>query len=332
MGGKAFAAGPEPLPTPRMPLDIYHVLLGEFSVKLAKLFERIATPIEAPEKTSFGDVDVIVAEPKTLPFHPDQISKILSAKRTVSSKPLYSFAVPYPNIEGSFVQLDVQLCKSEDFDWEVFHKCHGDLWNLLGSSIRPFGLTANDTGLHLRIPEIETFDRKKALVYLTADPDIVLDFLGLDRGVYWQAFHTTKDMFEFACTTRFFRAEAYARDGLKANDRKRMAQRDLYRRFVDEFLRGGTNTVKGQDQGTGLTREKVLDEALAKFGKQDEFVTRVEVWRKAREELSHRQETREWKKMQAMEDEAYASAWINWLTSRVPIAEHGTGKGHVQSK
>ncbi|KAI4175568.1 MAG: hypothetical protein LQ343_001559 [Gyalolechia ehrenbergii] len=219
MGGKTFATGHEPLPTPR--------LLSQFLAQLASFFEQVAAPVEAPEKTSFGDVDIIVSQPKVLPFHPEQIATALNAKRTMSSHPLYSFAVPYPDLDGSFVQLDIQLCKAKDFDWEVFHKSHGDLWNLLGSSIRPFGLTANNIGLHLRIPEIERSDRKRALIFLTADPTTVLDFLQLDKEPYWQTFDTVDDTFEFACSTRFFRAAAYVKHGLKANDRKRMAQRDL---------------------------------------------------------------------------------------------------------
>ncbi|KAL8722809.1 MAG: hypothetical protein Q9225_000758 [Loekoesia sp. 1 TL-2023] len=306
-----------------MPPAIYYLLLKDFLEQLAKFFKRVATPIDAPEKNSFGDIDLIVSEPKILPFHPEQIATAVNAKRRISSNPLYSFAVPYPDLKGSFVQLDLQICKAEDFDWEVFHQSHGDLWNLLGSSIRPFGLTANDTGLHLRIPEIEAFDRKKALIFLTADPDTVLDFLHLEKKTYWQPFDSISDLFEFACSNRFFRAEAYVRDSLKANDRKRMAQRDLYRRFVDEFVPSRTVAMKDRYECSELTRDEVLEEALNRFGKRDEFDARVKVWRTAREELSHKQGTREWRKAQATEDEAYANAWIDSTRSQIQKPDHG---------
>ncbi|KAI4180704.1 MAG: hypothetical protein L6R41_007059 [Letrouitia leprolyta] len=299
-----------------MPLAIYHSLLSQFLTQLVGFFERVAAPAEAPEKISFGDIDIIVSEPKNLPFSPVQIATTLNAKRTISSNPIHSFAVPYPDLEGSFVQLDIQICKAKDFEWEVFHKSHGDLWNLLGSSIRPFGLTPNDTGLHLRIPDIEASDRKKALIFLTADPNTVLDFLQLDKKLYWQGFDTVDDMFEFACSSRFFRAAVYVRDGLKANDRKRLSQRDLYRRFVDEYLPIRNTRSKDSDDNVTLTREKVADEALTKFEKADEFEGRVKVWRKEREELSHKQVTREWRKAEAMEITAYADAWIDALKSK----------------
>lgn len=65
--------------------------------------------------------------------------------------------------------------------WELFHHAFGDLWNLLGTTIRPFGLTANENGLHVRIEEIEALDRKKSMIFLTKDPWEVCDLLRLDQ-------------------------------------------------------------------------------------------------------------------------------------------------------
>ena len=323
MGGKAFAAGPDPLLTPRMPPAIYHSLLTHYITQLAGFFVKVAAPVEAPEKTSFGDIDIIVSQPKTLPFRPEQIAIAVNAKRSISSKPIHSFAVPYPEHEGSYVQLDVHICQPDDFDWEVFHESHGDLWNILGSSLRSFGLTANDTGLHLRIPEIEECNRKRALMVLTADPDVVLDFLQLDKAVYTRPFGTVDDMFEYACTTRFFTTEAYVRDGLKANDRRRMGQRDLYRRFVDEFVPSRTDAGKCRQDGSGLTRVAVLEEALDLFGKRDDFNARVQTWQEERKQLSQKQGTRQWRKEQAIEEEAYANAWIDSVTSSSTTINNG---------
>ena len=51
---------------------------------------------------------------------------------------------------------------------------------MLGTTIRPFGLTANAKGLHVRIEEIELLDRKRSTIYLTKDPREVCQLLGLD--------------------------------------------------------------------------------------------------------------------------------------------------------
>lgn len=311
MGGKAFASGPDALSTPRMPPILYHALLDRFLALSSNFFERVTTSVEAPEKTSFGDVDIIVSEPKARPFPPEQFSSAFNAKRIIALHPMYSFAVPHPDLDDSYVQLDLQICQPQDFYWEVFHKSHGDLWNLLGSSIRPFGLTANDKGLHLRIPEIEEHDRKQSLIFLTADPGTVLNFLHLDGAAYTQPFDTVDEMFEFACSNRFFRPEAYVRDGLKANDRKRMTQRNLYRLFVDEFVPRRTATSQANGSAERLTRQQVLEEALHKFERKPEYEARVKAWRMEREELAHKSEAREWRKARAVKDSAYADAWID---------------------
>ncbi|KAL8691034.1 MAG: hypothetical protein Q9218_003656 [Villophora microphyllina] len=296
-----------------MPPDVYRAVRDRCLAQVASLFQRVASPIEAPEKTTFGDIDILACEPKALPLRIEALATALNAKRTIPSKPTSCFAVPYPALEGSYVQVDVHVCESKDFDWEIFHQSHGDLWNLLGSSIRPFGLTANDTGLHIRIPEIEEHDRKKSQIILTADPHTVFDFLHLDTGFFSRPFDTVDSMFEFVSRSRFFQPEAYIRHDLKANDRKRLAQRDLYRRFVDDFVPSTKPKARPSDGETGLSRQGVLEESLERFGKRAEYEARVQAWRTERMELAHKKATREWRKRKAMADEAYADAWIDWL-------------------
>ncbi|KAL8953820.1 MAG: hypothetical protein Q9222_000329 [Ikaeria aurantiellina] len=311
MGGKAFATGPDPLSTPRMTPELYHSLLDKYLLQLANFFERVGVPLEAPGKTSFGDLDILVSVPKDTSFHINQLAAALNAKRTLASNPIYSFAVPNPDHEGSFVQVDIHICKADNFNWEVFHQSHGDLWNLLGTSIRPFGLTANDKGLHLRIPEIEASNRKRSMLLLTADPETVLDYLHLDRDPYTRPFQCVGDMFDYICGSRFFRSEAYVREGLKSNDRKRMAQRDLYRRFVDDFLPARPLTEQVGPGESETTRESVLREALTTFELTEEFEARAKQWRKEIQEQDYKQGTRESRRAQALEDETYIRAWAD---------------------
>ncbi|KAL8769412.1 MAG: hypothetical protein Q9209_004640 [Squamulea sp. 1 TL-2023] len=316
MGGKAFTKGPHPLLTPRMPNVVYRCLLRQYREQLDAFFELVANPIEAPEKATFGDIDVLVARPKVAPFEIETVAKALNAQRTLSFPPLYSLAVPYPGIEGSFVQLDVHICKADDFEWKLFHASHGDLWNLIGTSIRSFGLTANDKGLHLRIPEIEHENRKRSMVFLTAEPDTVLGFLGLNKDTYARPIDTVEAMFEYTCSCRLFRPEPYKKVDLKSNDRKRMGQRELFRQFVEEFLPSRISMAQNIGDAAGVTREDVYEEVLERFGKREEAETRIRAWRQERDELEQKQATRRWRKEQAQEDNAYADAWINVLKSK----------------
>jgi len=135
----------------------------------------------------------------------------------------------------------------------LFKHAHGDIWNLIGSTIRPFGLTVDEEALWLRIPEIEAYDRNRAKVTLTNDPVEVLRFLGLAIGSFWsEPFPSVEAMFNYVTTCRLFwvcpRAEEeeeeegnVGRAGvsggevgakrLKHNDRRRIKGRPVYRRW-----------------------------------------------------------------------------------------------------
>ncbi len=317
MGGHAFTTnGPSSLSTPRMPPDIYFMLRDHYLQLLSGLYTQIATPIEAPEKASYGDIDILVSLPKSTSTSAESLAKMLGAERmfTVPGSPTTSFALPYPNLPNNYVQLDLHLSPPETFHWQLFHQSHGDLWSLLGTTIRPFGLTPSDAGLHVRIEEIEDFNRKKALLFLTRDPDIVLEFLGLDTDAYMPPFESVESMYRYVCRCRFFSAERYVGGELKANDRKRMAQRELYRAFVQDWLPENAHLVGQQKEiNVQLSRDSVLEESLNKFGKRKEYEKRVEDWRKERGDLLAKQEGRQKRKADAVELEEYASAWMRWL-------------------
>lgn len=167
-------------------------------------------------------------------------------------------------------------------------------------------------------------DRRKSLVFLSREPGVVCEFLGMGRerlgidddrlisggdGEEGRGFGNMQDMYEMVVELRFFRREAYVRDTLKANDRKRMSQRDGYSRFVDEWLVG----YKGLERGAELTREGVKLECFARFEVREVYGRRLEEWRAEREALRVKKEGRDERKRTALEEEAYADAWIEML-------------------
>jgi hypothetical protein len=87
-----------------------------------------------------------------------------------------------------FIQLDLHDCPTHQrMRWELFHQAHGDFWNIIGTIIRPFGLTASNSGFYLRIAEVERYNKEMGKVKLTEDPAMVLDFLGMDIESKWPA-------------------------------------------------------------------------------------------------------------------------------------------------
>ena len=319
VGGHAFTANdPSPLSTPRIPPDIYFALRAHYLQLLSCLYTRVAAPIEAPEKASYGDIDILVSLPisTSTSTTTESLAKLLGAERvfSVSGSPTTSFALLHPNLPQNHIQLDVHLSPPQTFDWQLFHQSHGDLWSLLGTTIRPSGLTCNNEGLHVRIGEIEDLNRKRALLFLTCDPERVLGFLGLDVHACKHPFESVKSMYRYICKCRFFNLERYLTSELKANDRKRMAQREMYRAFVQDWLPENVHLVRLQtEQSVQISRDNVLEECLNRFGKRGDYEKQVKDWRKEREELLIKQMQRQTRKADAVVLEEYTSAWMKWL-------------------
>ncbi|KAH7304844.1 hypothetical protein BKA65DRAFT_531279 [Rhexocercosporidium sp. MPI-PUGE-AT-0058] len=330
MGGSAFSD----LFTPRMPPHIYNLILSQTLTTIQKHFTHVSSPIEAPGKADFGDIDILCHGPLTSPYNPsltskttvtETIAKELGAEAWIVGQSMQgmNFAIPWPEdhdensppnlnsnpdedtkegeqgSKAKFIQLDIHILPSlKQYNWELFHSAHGDLWNILGSTIRRFGLTVNNLGLFLRIPEIELLDRKKSMVFLTDDSNTILEFLGLDPERWWRRFGSQDEMFEYAAGCRLFWIKEKLEEGegegdvvgqeggeagkkkLKHNDRQRMDKRPIFRTWIDDFV------PKCREQGRFLemksSREQVRDEAFEKFGVREEFETRLKEWKMER--------------------------------------------------
>ncbi|KAK3941827.1 hypothetical protein QBC46DRAFT_381543 [Diplogelasinospora grovesii] len=344
MGGLAFSSEPYGLYTPRMPPAVYRRVRAMVHAALREVFVYVATPIEGPSKADHGDVDVLVALEKQLAFpntpgdHLAQpaalqdlrstIKNVLHAEHVIVNGPSVSMAIPWLSSYGEadgvngdarspYIQVDVRICRDVDkLSWVLFKHAHGDIWNLVGSTIRPFGLTVEEEAMWLRIPEIEALDRKKARVFLTNDPAEVLHFLGMKAEGFWEEpFASVDALFEYAATCRLFRvrmeashdnADANAGPGLvggeegrkqmKHNDRQRMRFRPVYQKWNDEFIprlraegrfmHEDEEDGQGQDNTTTDTRvrDRVRKEAFERFPHAEkDYRDRLREWRLKRQ-------------------------------------------------
>ncbi|PQE17065.1 hypothetical protein CJF30_00003782 [Rutstroemia sp. NJR-2017a BBW] len=319
MGGQAFAAH---FPTPRMSLAIYKHVLTQTQTILRTYYTNVSSAIEGPGKTTYGDVDVLVAGLLPHAFPPgisvaEKLKQALHAKACIQDKgnPTINFAVPWPReyeeaqIDGleSKAQIDTEDglesktqipdngTEEENKYVQVdVHISHGDLWNILGTTIRPYGLTVNNHGLYIRIPEIEMVERKKSMVFLTDDPVRVLDFLGLDEEKWWRRFGSQEEMFEYAGTCRMVwvkeevdvvegegeekgeKGEEKEKKKLKHNDRRRLAQRPIFKAWFEDFV--PRCLKEGKYDIPRTTREQILTDAFEKFGIQEEYNTKLKEW------------------------------------------------------
>ncbi|KAF6804774.1 hypothetical protein CMUS01_14773 [Colletotrichum musicola] len=271
MGGLAFSKGVHALFTPRMPINIYRIANDHCSAALRELFVHVATPIDAPGKTDYGDIDIFVSTERAGAFGrvpvfstPSEayvaVQKALGATQAKSDnvKAGAHYAIPWPvedaqqEGEERYIQVDVTFCDTpQQLQWKLFRHAHGDLWSIIGSLIRPFGLTLSEGSLYIRVPEIEPHNKNKSRVLLTSDPYEVLSFLGLDASdTYWQSsFASVDDMFDYILSCRLYKTESQIdrvpdpsalpeqNAALNAEDRKRTKSRPVYGKFFETYTR-----------------------------------------------------------------------------------------------
>ncbi len=233
-------------------------------------------------------------------------------KPTTTSTQPDTTALSTPSFKPSaekYIQVDIHIYANEAaYKWHLFHEAHGDLWNMLGGIIRPLGLTCATNGLHLRIKEVEPYNKLQSRVKMTDDPARVLDYLGLDSDQYWTPFMSWDDMMAYAATCRFHdpgrwrsrdkqegEAEEHAdlteetKDGdglkkvegglteddapkLKHNDRARAAKRPAFHYWIDTYLPAYLDDTPGKN--AHMTREEVIEDAKKFFG--DLFTSQFE--------------------------------------------------------
>ncbi|KAF4585374.1 hypothetical protein GQ602_004679 [Ophiocordyceps camponoti-floridani] len=276
MGGSAFATGPDPLFTPRMPPPVYNRIRSHCADALNRLFHTVASPIDGPGKTDYGDVDMMVSRPVDATSGIDAVGPALGAKRVIVGGCCVTVAVPWPeNLVGDdlndsrprFVQVDIRLYADDDrLRWMLFKHAHGDLGSILGTIVHSYGLTLTDEGLFIRVPDMEPSHRKTARVLVTNDADVALDLLSLSATRFWEGpFASGDEMYEFAASCPMFSVSKADDDdeNSRASDRRRVRCRPCFRRWKKDYVSSCRREGRFLEQRT--TRKRVTDEILTRF-------------------------------------------------------------------
>ncbi|KAF2447359.1 hypothetical protein P171DRAFT_355544 [Karstenula rhodostoma CBS 690.94] len=219
MGGHAFRG----LSCPRMSPEVYLKIREQTTNILRSLFAHVVVPTEMPEKPDYGDVDFLVSgfllEP---PDSPLNWQRMVSTTRDALNTPhgrqghlnpdVMYFAIPHPNGEH-WIQIDVKVCATPDeetFAWMQFQLLYASGLKMLGSLVKPLGLTISPAGLHIRVEEMESTNFPGSLVFVTMEPGDVLKILGLDRRFLRAGFDTVEEICEYFTGTWVFNPAHYA--------------------------------------------------------------------------------------------------------------------------
>lgn len=284
-----------------------------------RFYERAAVPPEAPEKRDHGDIDVLVDGP-LFKFTTQDLAKELSAVDYLGTRRASSFAIQISEDSDSFFQLDVQHPKQGCFEWESVIHSYGDIWRIIGSTVTHFGLAIKDSGLHARIEETEVTQKKASLLLLTCDPQDMMSFLSLNSLRYKKGFSTLGELFEWATAMPLFCTRFFEKRTASEKQGRVGEKRSMYSKFVTEWLpqqptlhtskapSGRANqknceievpTLAGsctsetehcqvdesaEEGSSGNSRiderRALLDKALLRFNKREEYLRMLEAYRK----------------------------------------------------
>ncbi|PHH52912.1 hypothetical protein CFIMG_008325RA00001 [Ceratocystis fimbriata CBS 114723] len=306
MGGNAFSD----LWTPRMPTSVYHHVRSKLHTQLCSLFQTVETPINGPGKTDFGDIDIFVASPQEPTLSITALFKLIErtlqpvATNIVLPNRSINLAIPWPDAfpapekppatapgtasvleltsattstpghaEASvFIQVDIHIYESpESWKWAVFRHSHGDFWNMVKYMVRPFGLAAGDKALYLRITEIEKISQKRSRIFLSDEPDAVLDFLGLERkGSFWEGPAESEEaLFEYVATSPLFYVSPQPSplndsDYPSSAERRKTQKRPCFNRWINEFI--PRCREQGRFSVPRMTKEKLQEQLYGRLG------------------------------------------------------------------
>ena len=259
MGGSSFNFETHGFTTSRMSKPQYNAV-SQYILPLLKLYFRtVAIPPEAPDKTTFGDVDVMVCKPIDLHPH-DAILQICSRALGDRCK-MFIFGLPTTNIaitlEDIIVQVDVHVVPSEEM-WSLDYWMHswGDMGMIMSSIIKAWGLRLSSSrGFWVDVPGVGIFA-------LSRDMERIAHFLGLDWERYQLGFESIDELFEWM--------EQVTINGKRCGVKKQGKLEKLHQTRVmwaAFWERGEDASYEPSDE----EKEKIFEAALDYFDKRQEL-------------------------------------------------------------
>ncbi|KAI4613503.1 uncharacterized protein J4E87_009804 [Alternaria ethzedia] len=249
MGGHAFKG----LYCPRISPAVYAKVKAETKAALQTVFAQVVVPTEMPGKDDYGDVDFLVCSPlhsegtTTLDAFPWQstvslIKDVLDTthgRQGFLTRDCMYFAIDSPHGEENyFIQIDVKVC----FKPELFHWCHFELnyasnSKMIGSMVKPLGLTMDPEGIHVRVEEMEETNFPGSMVWVSKDPKDALRIVGLDWRILNGVFETKEEIYKYLASSWLFHPGHFAARLAEEKYHERLEDRAPYwTHFIKEWV------------------------------------------------------------------------------------------------
>jgi hypothetical protein len=176
------------------------------------------------DKTSFGDLDIIVPNDDT-----EACLELLKRYQYQHSRNSNVISFLYHDF-----QIDLITVNHMTLNYSVDYYSWNDIHNLIGKLAKKVGFKHGQNGLEyvIRDHTLNSDNRIMDTIFLSSDPDVILNILGLSVQRYKDGFDTVTDMFEYVSTSPYFSPKFYELTELAAKDRTRDKKRINFQLFL----------------------------------------------------------------------------------------------------
>ena len=213
----------------------------------------IAFPFENPDKTDFGDIDILYQPESNIDIF-NFIVKKFNPKEIVANGGVISFS--YKLDENNFVQID--FIKSKILNLSKFYFSYGDVGQIIGMMTKYYGLSFGDSGLFIKQFNNETFTEK---IYLSDNIQEICKYLDLDY-FKWGSFLSEIEIFEWLKSSKMCHPNIFISGNHE--HRHKILTRPMYGRFIKWLDNNCT-----QDKYNKYNKQ---NEAIEYFNKKDYLI------------------------------------------------------------
>lgn len=238
----------------------------------ADIKQKVSTDIEIeylnenPEKTDFGDLDILYKPDSNINIR-EYIKEKFNPIEIVSNADVMSFGYVLPNNE--ILQVDFIKCKN--IQMSKFYFSYGDLGNILGNITKPFGIKFGHLGLFVNVtskvctelyPNIDSkiFNDFTESILLTDNPEKICEFFSM-RLDLWGNFKLETDIFKWIISCKNFHPYIFVDPNYKI--KHKISTRPMFNRFI--------NWIENIPINQPIEKNCRQIEALGKFNKFKEL-------------------------------------------------------------
>jgi len=176
-------------------------------------------------KSDHGDLDLLIEVPSGRGINwKEFILDAFKPQAINANGGVYSF--DYQDFQIDFIPIPKSKWSSA-----LVYFSYDPLGNIMGKTYHKFNLSYGWEGLHYKFRNFNGINSKDILI--SNDTRKIFEFGGYDYDRYLLGFDTLEEIFDFCVSSKYFNADIFQMENLKAIDKKRNRKRGSYHMFLN---------------------------------------------------------------------------------------------------